>query len=207
MNLAEKLVHGCGRSAQPGWNQDCGRQRWPTNPSFGAKTSPNRPEVTKRPDLTHKRTNHELRWPCERYRARPSAGGGSVTVFPGRSLGAPDTEAPARGGLPHLRPQAHHPDRLPRLDRLVCRPQEYRGGMSDATTAIDRGPDHRAARSAEGSTFGRPTIRSHRVLRPSCSSPRPPRIPATGSGSSERAASWPKRSPSGSPQKLPRMPD
>jgi len=33
------------------------------------------------------------------------------------------------GGLPHLRPQAHHPDRLPRLDRLVCRPQGYREGM------------------------------------------------------------------------------
>ena len=30
-----------------------------------------RPEVTKRSDLTHKRTNHELRRPCERYRARP----------------------------------------------------------------------------------------------------------------------------------------
>jgi hypothetical protein len=54
------------------------------------------PEVTKRPDFTHKRTNHELRRPCERYRARPSAGE-SVTVFPGRSLGAPDTAAPARG--------------------------------------------------------------------------------------------------------------
>ena len=32
---------------------------------------PVRPEVTKRPDFTHKRTNHELRRPCERYRARP----------------------------------------------------------------------------------------------------------------------------------------
>ena len=31
----------------------------------------NRPEVTKRPDFTHKRTNHELRRPCERYRAQP----------------------------------------------------------------------------------------------------------------------------------------
>jgi len=30
-----------------------------------------RPEVTKRLDLAHKRTNHELRRPCERYRARP----------------------------------------------------------------------------------------------------------------------------------------
>jgi asparaginyl-tRNA synthetase len=30
-----------------------------------------RPEVTKRPDFTHKRTNHELRRPCERYRAQP----------------------------------------------------------------------------------------------------------------------------------------
>jgi hypothetical protein len=30
-----------------------------------------RPEVTKRLDLTHKRTNHELRRPRERYRARP----------------------------------------------------------------------------------------------------------------------------------------
>jgi hypothetical protein len=30
-----------------------------------------RPEVTKRLDLTHKRTNHELRRPCERDRVRP----------------------------------------------------------------------------------------------------------------------------------------
>jgi hypothetical protein len=30
-----------------------------------------RPEVTKRSDLTHKRTNHELRPPYERHRARP----------------------------------------------------------------------------------------------------------------------------------------
>jgi len=29
------------------------------------------PEVTKRSDLTHKRTNHELRPPYERHRARP----------------------------------------------------------------------------------------------------------------------------------------
>jgi plasmid replication initiation protein len=29
------------------------------------------PEVTKRSDLTHKRTNHELRPPLERHRARP----------------------------------------------------------------------------------------------------------------------------------------
>jgi hypothetical protein len=29
------------------------------------------PEVTNRPDFTHKRTNHELRRPCERYRAQP----------------------------------------------------------------------------------------------------------------------------------------
>ena len=29
------------------------------------------PEVTKRLDLAHKRTNRELRRPCERYRARP----------------------------------------------------------------------------------------------------------------------------------------
>src|SRR5258708_1312641 len=29
------------------------------------------PEVTKRPDFTHKRTNHELRRSCERHRARP----------------------------------------------------------------------------------------------------------------------------------------
>jgi hypothetical protein len=28
------------------------------------------------------------------------------------------------GGLPHLRPQSQHPDRLPGLDRLVCRPQD-----------------------------------------------------------------------------------
>jgi hypothetical protein len=34
------------------------------HPSFG-------PEVTKRSDLTHNRTNHELRPPYERYRARP----------------------------------------------------------------------------------------------------------------------------------------
>ena len=27
------------------------------------------PEVTKRPDLAHKRTNHELRRPCEGHRA------------------------------------------------------------------------------------------------------------------------------------------
>jgi site-specific DNA-methyltransferase (adenine-specific) len=33
------------------------------------RSQPKRPEVTKRPDFTHKRTNHELRWPCERYRA------------------------------------------------------------------------------------------------------------------------------------------
>jgi len=33
------------------------------------------------------------------------------------------------GCLPHPRPQVHHPDRLPRLDRLVCRPQGYREGM------------------------------------------------------------------------------
>jgi hypothetical protein len=30
------------------------------------------PEVTNRPDFTHKRTNHELRRPCERYRAQLS---------------------------------------------------------------------------------------------------------------------------------------
>jgi replication initiation protein RepC len=35
------------------------------------KDSPNGPEVTKRSDLTHKRTNHELRPPYERHRARP----------------------------------------------------------------------------------------------------------------------------------------
>jgi hypothetical protein len=29
------------------------------------------PEVTKRPDFTHKRTNHELRRSCERYWVRP----------------------------------------------------------------------------------------------------------------------------------------
>jgi hypothetical protein len=33
--------------------------------------SSKRPEVTKRSDLTHKRTNHELRPPYERHRARP----------------------------------------------------------------------------------------------------------------------------------------
>ena len=33
--------------------------------------TPTWPEVTKRPDFTHKRTNHELRRSCERYRARP----------------------------------------------------------------------------------------------------------------------------------------
>jgi hypothetical protein len=32
---------------------------------------PARPEVTKRSDLTHKRTNHELRPLYERHRARP----------------------------------------------------------------------------------------------------------------------------------------
>jgi hypothetical protein len=29
------------------------------------------PEATKHPDFTHKRTNRELRRPCERYRAQP----------------------------------------------------------------------------------------------------------------------------------------
>ena len=55
-----------------------------------------RPEVTKGPDFTHKRTNHELRRPCESIGRVPQRGGESVTVFPGRSLGAPDTAAPAR---------------------------------------------------------------------------------------------------------------
>ena len=41
------------------------------NGSIGADDFAGRPEVTKRPDFTHKRTNHELRRPCERYRAQP----------------------------------------------------------------------------------------------------------------------------------------
>ena len=39
------------------------------------------PEVTKRPDFTHKRTNHELRRACERHRARSSVGRESVTAL------------------------------------------------------------------------------------------------------------------------------
>jgi hypothetical protein len=38
-------------------------------PDAAARLS--RPEVTKRPDFTHKRTKQELRRPCERYRAQP----------------------------------------------------------------------------------------------------------------------------------------
>jgi type IV secretion system protein VirD4 len=37
----------------------------------GSVLATDRPEVTKRSDLTHKRTNHELRPPLERHRARP----------------------------------------------------------------------------------------------------------------------------------------
>jgi len=37
----------------------------------GLRRASTRPEVTKRSDLTHKRTNHELRPPYERHRARP----------------------------------------------------------------------------------------------------------------------------------------
>jgi len=44
--------------------------RLDTNPTQ-ADWAAYRPEVTKRPDFTHKRTNHELRRPCERYRAQP----------------------------------------------------------------------------------------------------------------------------------------
>ena len=38
---------------------------------FARSGRPSGPEVTKRSDLTHKRTNHELRPPYERHRARP----------------------------------------------------------------------------------------------------------------------------------------
>jgi hypothetical protein len=84
------------------------------------------PEVTKRPDFTHKRTNHELRRRCERYRARPLSGGirhgfpwpvARRSRYSGTSKGA----VCRAFGL-----KAYHPDRLPRLDRLVCRPQGYR---------------------------------------------------------------------------------
>src|SRR5205809_1021435 len=57
-----------------------------------------RPEVTKHPDFTHKRTNHELSL-ASGIGCVPQRGGESVTVFPGRSLGAPDTAAPARGAV------------------------------------------------------------------------------------------------------------
>ncbi len=54
-------------------------------------------------------------------------------------------------GLPHVRHQAQHADRLPGPDRLVCRPQGP-GGMSDATAATERSPDRGAVRSANGAT-------------------------------------------------------
>jgi hypothetical protein len=40
-------------------------------PVWHDSTPADGPEVTKRLDLTHKRTNHELRRPRERHRARP----------------------------------------------------------------------------------------------------------------------------------------
>jgi hypothetical protein len=41
------------------------------SPEIEIEDSLTRPEVTKRPDFTHKRTNHELRRPWQRYRAQP----------------------------------------------------------------------------------------------------------------------------------------
>ena len=56
-------------------------------PVFCFASFSSRPEVTKGPDFTHKRTNHEFRRPCESIGRVPQRGGESVTVFPGRSLG------------------------------------------------------------------------------------------------------------------------
>ena len=39
--------------------------------AIGNRIAADRPEVTKHPDFTHKRTNHELRRSCGRHRARP----------------------------------------------------------------------------------------------------------------------------------------
>ena len=68
---------------------------------------PSRPEVTKRLDLTHKRTNHELRRPSEfsvaRWRLQILWRIKAAICCTSSSI---------------------VPDRLPGLDRLVCRPQD-----------------------------------------------------------------------------------
>src|SRR5262249_36308828 len=51
------------------------------------------------------------------------------TVCLCRSLGAPDTAAPARRLPAAPSASSAPPDRLPRLDRLVCRPQGYGEGI------------------------------------------------------------------------------
>jgi DNA invertase Pin-like site-specific DNA recombinase len=59
-----------------------------------------------------------------------------------------DDGATKAAGLPNVRHQAQHADRLPGPDRMVCRDQG-RGGMSGTTAAIERNPDRGIVRSAD----------------------------------------------------------